>query len=264
MNTGIFYNSLSIDFNKLLITCDDYNVIIKVGNKDDYMKFQAHSCILRARSPYFHSALSTGWVKRNEEGMILFEKSNIEPKIFECILKYIYSGIIKLDDYDSMFIINLIIASDELILTELCDYAQEYLLENRDDWLSSNPIEILNNSTVLYLDSCKKLLNYCLEIICDDLQNYDKNINEQILIEILKRDEIQLDEMSLWNYVINWGIKQINNSRLLNYDDNFLTFKSYEWFENDFIDLENVLENCVPLIRTDLISLIIVQFQGYH
>ncbi|PKC11185.1 hypothetical protein RhiirA5_354618, partial [Rhizophagus irregularis] len=86
MNTGIFYNSLSIDFNKLLITCDDYNVIIKVGNKDDYMKFQAHSCILRARSPYFHSALSTGWVKRNEEGMILFEKSNIEPKIFECIL----------------------------------------------------------------------------------------------------------------------------------------------------------------------------------
>ncbi|CAB4404249.1 unnamed protein product [Rhizophagus irregularis] len=254
MNTGIFYNSLSIDFNKLLITCDDYNVIIKVGNKDDYMKFQAHSCILRARSPYFHSALSTGWVKRNEEGMILFEKSNIEPKIFECILKYIYSGIIKLDDYDSMFIINLIIASDELILTELCDYAQEYLLENRDDWLSSNPIEILNNSTVLYLDSCKKLLNYCLEIICDDLQNYDKNINEQILIEILKRDEIQLDEMSLWNYVINWGIKQINNSRLLNYDDNFLTFKSYEWFENDFIDLENVLENCVPLIRTDLIS----------
>ena len=75
---GEFYKSLSIDFNKLLTTCDDYNVIIEVGNNDDHMKFQAHSCILRARSPYFHSALSNGWVKRNEGGIILFKKSNIK------------------------------------------------------------------------------------------------------------------------------------------------------------------------------------------
>jgi hypothetical protein len=258
MNTGKFYESLSIDLNKLLTTCDDYNVIIEVGDKDDCMKFQAHSCILRARSPYFHSALSNGWVKRNEEGMILFEKSNIKPKVFECILKYIYSGVIKLDEYEPMFIIDLIITSDELILTEFCKYAQEYLLENRNDWISSNSIEILNYSTILCLENCKELINYCLEIICDDLlsilQNFGKKINEQILIEVLKRDEIQLDEMSLWNCVINWGIEQINNSRLLNYEDNLLTLDVTKWVEKDFIDLEIMLENCIPLIRTDLIT----------
>ncbi|GBC02603.1 hypothetical protein RclHR1_04700005 [Rhizophagus clarus] len=258
MNTGEFYESLSIDLNKLLTTCDDYNVIIGVGNNDDYKKFQAHSCILRARSPYFHSALSKGWVKRNEEGMILFEKSNIKPKIFECILEYIYSGVIKLDEYESMFIIDLIIASDELILTELCKYAQEYLLDNRNDWISSNPIEILNNSTVFYLESCKELINYCLEILCDDLlfilQNCGKKINEQILVEILKRDEIQLDEMSLLKCVIIWGIEKINNTKLLNGDKNILNLDVTKWIKKDFIDLEIILENCIPLIRTDLIS----------
>jgi hypothetical protein len=74
--------TLSFDFTKLLFNSDDYNVIIKVGDSN----FKAHSCILRARSPYFHSALSRDWVMK-EGNNIIFEKPNISPKIFEMILK---------------------------------------------------------------------------------------------------------------------------------------------------------------------------------
>src|SRR6266542_3060807 len=221
MNVGEFYKKLSLDFNKLLTTCDDYNVIIGVGNNKNYMKFQAHSCILRARSPYFYSALSNEWAKRSEEGLILFEKPNIQPKIFKCILEYIYGGMIDLNDYEPMFILDLITASDELILTELICYIKDYLLNLHEKWMRENPIEILNHS-IFHLDSCKELVDYCLENICDNpslifgKRNHGKKVDEKILIEILKRDDLQLDEVSLWNYIINWGIEQINYSRILN------------------------------------------------
>ncbi|CAI2164134.1 16919_t:CDS:2 [Funneliformis geosporum] len=199
MNVGEFYKTLSIDYNKLLTTCEDYNVIIGVGNDSNYMKFHAHSCILRARSPYFYSALSKEWVKRNEEGFILFEKPNIDPKIFQCILEYIYGGMIDLNDYEPTFILDLITASDELILTELCKFSQDFLIKVQDKWIRENPV-------------------------------------------------------SLWNHIINWGIEQINKSRISNYEKKLLTRDDSKWVEEDLFELEIILKNCVPLIRIDLIS----------
>ena len=58
----------------------DHNVIIKVGEDQDVKEFRAHSNILRARSPYFKKILSAGW-------MIEFNKPNINPTVFETILK---------------------------------------------------------------------------------------------------------------------------------------------------------------------------------
>ena len=66
---------------------DEYNVLIKVGGDENNEKyFQAHSLVLRARSPYFKTALSNNWAKK-ENGMTIFQKPNISPHIFELILK---------------------------------------------------------------------------------------------------------------------------------------------------------------------------------
>ncbi|CAI2162604.1 6969_t:CDS:2 [Funneliformis geosporum] len=206
MNVGEFYKTLSIDYNKLLTTCEDYNVIIGVGNDSNYMKFHAHSCILRARSPYFYSALSKEWVKRNEEGFILFEKPNIDPKIFQCILEYIYGGMIDLNDYEPTFILDLITASDELILTELCKFSQDFLIKVQDKWIRENPVEILTHSTAFHLESCKELIDYCLEIICDnpslifEIQNYDdsKWVEEDLFeLEIILKNCVPLIRIDL-------------------------------------------------------------------
>jgi hypothetical protein len=84
--TSIFHSSLSKDFSLILNDADDFNVIIQVG-EDDYIKeFQAHSVILRTRSPYFKRALSNKWVTKKND-MIVFNKPNITPIIFEMILK---------------------------------------------------------------------------------------------------------------------------------------------------------------------------------
>ena len=86
---SIFHSGLSKDFSLILNDSDDFNVIIQVGENQDTKEFQAHSLILRARSSYFKSAFSARWITKKND-MIMFNKPNITPKVFDLILKYIY------------------------------------------------------------------------------------------------------------------------------------------------------------------------------
>ena len=79
------------DLTNLLNESDYYDVEIEVGENDNIKIFKAHSNILKSRSSYFKAALSGGWVKRAGNGVILFEKKNISPKIFEVLLMYVYN-----------------------------------------------------------------------------------------------------------------------------------------------------------------------------
>ena len=84
--TLIFHSGLSKDFSLIFNDADDFNVIIQVGENQNTKEFYAHSVILRARSPYFKSALSANWITK-ENNMIMINKPNITPTIFEMILK---------------------------------------------------------------------------------------------------------------------------------------------------------------------------------
>ena len=84
--TLIFHSGLSKDLSLILNDADDFNVVIQVGEKQDTKEFRAHSVILRARSPYFKRALSTDWTTR-ENNMIVFNKPNISPNVFNMILR---------------------------------------------------------------------------------------------------------------------------------------------------------------------------------
>ncbi|GBC05789.1 hypothetical protein RclHR1_06420012 [Rhizophagus clarus] len=189
-----FLKSLSSDFTKLLFNADDYNVIIKVGDSN----FKAHSCILRARSPYFHSALSREWAIK-EGNIIIFEKPNISPKIFEMILR-------------------------------------------------QHPLQCLYHTT-FRIENCIELRDLCLEIICDNPElvfgtTAFTAIEESVLISILKRDDLQMDEVDLWDYLIQWGIAHTFNS---DFDPSHLT-------QNDLLELSKTLKNCVPFIRFNHIN----------
>ena len=83
-----YISKLVNDFSNLLKESDHYDVEIKVGTdeQDDVKIFKAHSDILKTRCSYFKTALSNNWIKRSDNGIILFEKENISPKIFEVLL----------------------------------------------------------------------------------------------------------------------------------------------------------------------------------
>ena len=56
-----FLLDLSKDIGQLLITRDNYDVIIQAGEGQNMKEFFAHSLILSARSTYFKTALSNEW-----------------------------------------------------------------------------------------------------------------------------------------------------------------------------------------------------------
>jgi len=84
--TSIFHSSLSKDLSLILNDAVDFNVFIQVCETQHTKEFRAHSVILRARSSYFKSAFSSNWITKKND-MIIFNKPNICPIVFDMILK---------------------------------------------------------------------------------------------------------------------------------------------------------------------------------
>jgi hypothetical protein len=76
----------SQNFSRYFDSTDESNVVIRVGKDDNIQNFRAHSIILKAQCPYFNAALSSEWAKK-EGNNIIFDKPNIEPEVFEIVLK---------------------------------------------------------------------------------------------------------------------------------------------------------------------------------
>jgi hypothetical protein len=84
--TSIFHSGLIKDISSILNNADDFNVIIKAGDYENIKEFRAHSVILRARCPYFKDALSDEQTTK-KNNMIMLNKPNITPTVFDMVLK---------------------------------------------------------------------------------------------------------------------------------------------------------------------------------
>ncbi|GBB98681.1 hypothetical protein RclHR1_00330008 [Rhizophagus clarus] len=247
-----FHSSLSQDLSLILNDSDDCNVIIVVGNNQNIKEFRAHSYILRARSPYFKNAFSKkefqvtfivakdGWITSNN--VMKFIKPNINPVVFEIILRYIYTGEVNLTNTSDINILELLVASDELLLEELLEHVQDYLIENQTNWIQKNFIFVLH--AVIKLASCKKLQDYCFESICADPQPFFTSnlLHKDILYGLLKRNDLQIEEIVVWDSLIKWGIEQIPGFGITNNDRT-------KWNKENYESLKKTLDQFIPLIR---------------
>ncbi|GES81745.1 hypothetical protein GLOIN_2v1778254 [Rhizophagus clarus] len=246
--TSIFYSGLSKDFSLILNDADDFNAIIQVGEKANIKEFRVHSVILRARSPYFKSAFSTDWVTQ-KDGMILYNKPNITPRVFDIVLKYIYAAELDLNNYQGEDILKLLVASDELLLEELFDHVQDYLIEKQTTWVKENFFLVLQ--TAFKITRSKKLQGCCIKFICMNPQPFITSENflrldKDILYVLLNREDLQIDEIIIWESLIKWGINY------LGYMNNDRT----KWNNRNYEALKKTLEQFIPLIRFGEISLV--------
>ncbi|RHZ65265.1 hypothetical protein Glove_318g15 [Diversispora epigaea] len=111
----LYFSKLSQNSIELLNDKDDYNVIIKVENKEK--TFTAHSNVLKCRSPYFHRELET--LAPNNNNIKTIIKSSISAQIFDVILKYIHGGIAKLKNYCVVKYPNLIFDNSSALISLL-------------------------------------------------------------------------------------------------------------------------------------------------
>ncbi|RHZ85275.1 hypothetical protein Glove_67g111 [Diversispora epigaea] len=104
--------------------------------------------------------------------------------------------------------------------------------------LSQNFIELLNDKDDDYviIDVEK---NYC-KASKSYFENPDfTSLQESALESLLGRDDLQVEEVKIWDYVIKWGISQ-NPTLPKNLE---------EWPKDDFLTLKTTSQQFLPLIR---------------
>ncbi|CAI2186975.1 14709_t:CDS:1 [Funneliformis geosporum] len=240
-------SDLSNDFGRLLSSGDNYDVIIKAGEGQNMKKFFAHSLILGERSMHFKSTLSKERTKKDDE-VIIFKIPNISPDTFELLLKYLYTGMVDLDDQNGVQVLKLYRAADELNLRELNDYIRPYLISNQAKYLRHEPVEILQ--IVLQYETFEDLRNYCLENICKSPKVLFESpkftlLGNELIIPLLMCD-LEMEEIVIWNYILKWGMSKM--STRLDVDN------ISRWTLDYFKELERILHELIPLIRWFQIS----------
>ncbi|RHZ60514.1 hypothetical protein Glove_352g48 [Diversispora epigaea] len=231
------FEKLSQNFIELLNDKNDYNVIVEVENKKS---FTAHSNILKCRSTYFHKELEN--IIPNENNIKTITKPNISNQIFDIILKYIYGGIVDLENVETRIIFDLMKAANEFEIEELVKQLENYLIGTKSSWLKSH-FSLVYRS-IFSGNNFKDLEKFCNDIIVKypnlifDAEDFT-SLQESALISLLKRDDLQLEEIKVWEYIIKWGISQ----------NSTLPAELEEWTKENFTILKTTLQQCLPFIR---------------
>src|SRR5437870_3857288 len=110
-----------------------------------------------------------------------------------------------------MEILDFIVAADELDLQKLIGYIENYIFIEKTAWMKQDPVEILE--IVFQHAACKNLRDYCLRAICQKPElvfgsGVFPRLDESILILLLKRDDLAMDEVKIWENLVIWGVAQ--------------------------------------------------------
>ncbi|EXX62965.1 uncharacterized protein OCT59_029414 [Rhizophagus irregularis] len=233
-----FFSKLSQNYIEILEDNEYYDVTIEAGEDPNVKIFRAHMIILCYRSPFLRRALAP---KKNNV-LAHIKLSNISPEIFQIILSYLYGGIFSLNERDTLDIFKVLIAADELLLQELVNYLQNYFIENEIEWMEQH-FELVHRTTIKS-NNLPEIQQFCIDFMAKSPEKIFKSLDftslpENSLISLIKRDDLQMKEIEVWEHVLKWGLKQ--NENLISDPDT--------WTDDDFKMLENTLQHCLPLIR---------------
>ncbi|GBC03813.1 hypothetical protein RclHR1_05330012 [Rhizophagus clarus] len=132
-----FWPELIKSLEQLFEKKENYDVIIQAGEEPNVQEIYAHSLILCCQSNYFRSNL--------KEKKDIFKKSNISPRIFENIHRFLYCGKINLNVENASDILTLLTTANEFELNSLVKHIQEFLIDNQKEFIQNNAVKFLEN-----------------------------------------------------------------------------------------------------------------------
>ncbi|RIB08195.1 hypothetical protein C2G38_2212261 [Gigaspora rosea] len=211
------FDKLSQDFTQLLKSEYDYNVIIKVGEKPNTQIFKVHSAILYQRSSYFQQTL-INTIKN--DNIIEINLPYISAKEFNIII----NGKISLEIFEASAIFDLLITVDEFNLSDFQNKNFNTLQQFYNDILAKHPSMLFNSNDFPTLQE------------------------EDMLISLLERDDLQMEESEIWDEVILWGKKNTQN----------LPSELDHWTDEDFKSLKAILETAFLIL--DIFKFLVMTF----
>ncbi|XP_057319020.1 speckle-type POZ protein B-like [Microplitis mediator] len=145
------------DFKELYDSNTNCDVILVVGNE----KFKAHKIILSARSPVF-LAMFTNEMKENRDNEIAIP--DMDPKIFEKMLEFIYTD--NVNDLDSNSV-HLLEAADKYQLLKLKSLCEESLSKSAsiDNAIKLMILADLHNANQLFENVLESIIRNIEDVI---------------------------------------------------------------------------------------------------
>ncbi|RIB11138.1 hypothetical protein C2G38_131260 [Gigaspora rosea] len=139
--------------------------------------------------------------------------------------------------------------ASEVLLEELTKDIENHLIETKANWLRLNFMRIYQKS--FQNNQFQNLQKWCNDFLVKypnkifDSEDFT-SLQENALVSLIKRDDLQMEEIKIWKYIIKWGIAQIPDLSLLDGPEN--------WTNDNFIALKNILKSCLPHVRYFQIS----------
>ncbi|RIA97530.1 hypothetical protein C1645_871285 [Glomus cerebriforme] len=158
------------------------------------------------------------------------------------LLTYLYTDQINTANKTGTELLDFMIVSDKFMLKKLTKFTGDFVVKNHLQFLQNDPVGILQ---IIYY--CKPLANLqeiCLEKICSKpkiLFNSNKftQLSAPLLEIILKRDDLNLKEIEIWENLIKWGLAQ----------DQTLNKDVTKWNQDNNNTFKRILYKFIPLIR---------------
>ena len=99
-------------------------------------------------------------------------------------------------------LLKLLKAINELNIHSLISRIQEHMIIYQSKFVGQNP--------VYQHESLANLCNFCLEKICKESDKFIKfiNLKAPLLELLLKRDDLKLSEIVIWDSLLKWGFAQ--------------------------------------------------------
>ncbi|RIB26955.1 hypothetical protein C2G38_2138053 [Gigaspora rosea] len=153
-----------------------------------------------------------------------------------------FVGVILLENLEASLIFELMFICDEFRLEELVKHLENYLIQTKANWLRLKFAHVYRK--VFHNDNFQELQKWSIEIATKypeksfDNENFT-SLQKDALIPLIKSDDLQMQEVNIWNYIIHWGIAQ-NPDLPSDIDD---------WSNKNFMTLKTTLQECLPYIR---------------
>ncbi|CAB4430760.1 unnamed protein product [Rhizophagus irregularis] len=104
------------------------------------------------------------------------------------------------------------VAANELFLQELVDHLKDYLICT--DLMAKSPENIFKSFDFISLP-------------------------EKSLVSLIKRDDLQMKEIEIWEHVLKMG----------NYKNPILLLDPTTWSDDDFKIIESILQHCILILN---------------
>ncbi|RHZ73582.1 hypothetical protein Glove_230g70 [Diversispora epigaea] len=143
---------------------------------------------------------------------------------------------------DTRTMYDLMIVANELEFGELSQKLENHFIESKASWLRTYFTFVYHS--IFKHNKFQNLEKFCNDIIIKHPSIIFESVeftslHESALVSILERDDLQMKESEIWDYVIKWGTAQ----------NPTLPKKLEEWSDENFMTLKATLQRCLPLVR---------------